>query len=215
MDQQTLVPIENFIFDGVSQRLSQCFKCYVQYSNAENKTLEFEKIRKKQVKFPYLFHNLVSVQAIDDLYNSNYLARKGIWVNRESYNVRSSVKLLYTRFDMQATYFTDKDAGADSVLFYMRRWLFARRLGYLKFNINYGNTKLACHIELGDSISHPTQPSEMDAMPVYQVESTFTVLGFMSEPAQITRPVLTKLKTETRIDNVQQPEIKNYYWNFK
>lgn len=217
MDQQTLVPIENFIFDGVSQRLSRCFNCYVQYSDAENKTLEFEKIRKKQVKFPYLFHNLISVQSIDDMYNNGVLARKGIWVNRESYNVRSSVRLLYTRFEMQATYYTNRDAGTDSVLFFMRRWLFARRLGYLKFNVNYGNTKLACHIELSESVNHPTQPSEMDAMPVYAVESTFTVLGYMSEPAQVTRPVLTKIKTATYVgDNTMvKPEIKDYYWNIK
>ena len=89
MDQQIITPIENFIFNGITNKLHQIFDCYVQFSNSENRMQEMLKIRKeKGIKFPYLFVSLSDTSFSQNYYNSNYLSRHGMVVKvAESGNV--------------------------------------------------------------------------------------------------------------------------------
>lgn len=212
MDQQIITPIENFIFNGITNKLHQVFGCYVQFSNSENKVQEMLKIRKeKGIKFPYLFVSLSDTSFTQDYYNSNYLSRHGMTVKvADSGNALAKVKLLPCTFTFKVEYFTDRnDASVGSALWFTKRWMFARRLGYLKFNIKYGQT-YSCPVLLDESLSQPTKPQESDAMACYQIDGNFTVNGFVSEAQLLTDGVLTDVVTEMKVGDVKGSERKNF-----
>lgn len=203
-------PIENFIFEGVVKRLQQCFGCYVQYCNSPDTLLEMQKIR-KQVKFPYLLFSLSGISAIDNFYHSNYLARKGLSISHSTANVAHKVKLLPCKFDFNCNYYTDVNAGANSILFFMKRWLFARRLGYLKFTVKYGSNSYGCHIELDESLTQPEKEAQTDSYSFFKSDSRFSVIGFMSEEQVMTEGVITTVRTELKVDDSIE-SVKDFYW---
>ena len=213
MDQQIITPIENFIFNGITNKLHQIFDCYVQFSNSENRMQEMLKIRKeKGIKFPYLFVSLSDTSFSQNYYNSNYLSRHGMVVKvAESGNALAKVKLLPCTFTFKVEYFTDKnDAGVGSALWFTKRWMFARRLGYLKFNIKYGQT-YTCPVILDESLTQPMKPQESDALACYQIEGNFTVHGFVSESQLLTDGVLTQVDTTFKVgENSRKSEKKNF-----
>ena len=197
MDQQSVAPIENFIFNGIVNRLHQTFGCYVQFTNAENRMQEMLKIRKERnIRFPYIFVSLSDVSFVESYYNSNYLARQGMTVRlADSGNALARVKLLPCTFSMRVEYFTDhRDGDEGSVLWFIKRWMFARRLGYLKFNVKYGRT-YSCPVMLDDSLSHPMKTAETEGVGCYTVEGSLTIHGFVSESKLLTSGVTTDLVT--------------------
>lgn len=212
MDQQIITPIENFIFNGIVNKLHQVFGCYVQFINAENKVQEMLKIRKeKGIKFPYLFVSLSDTTFADSYYNSNYLARQGMVVKiADSGNALAKVKLLPCTFNMRVEYLTDKsDTSEGSVLWFTKRWMFARRLGYLKFNIKYGKV-YSCPVMLDDSLSHPIKPAETEGMSCYTIEGGLVIHGFVSEAKLLTDGVLTDVVTEFKVGETKRSEQKTF-----
>lgn len=203
-------PIENFIFEGVVKRLQQVFGCYVQYCNSPDTLLEMQKIR-KQVSFPYLLFSLSGISAMDQHYHTNYLARHGLRINQSTANVSQKVKLLPCKFEFNCNYYTDVNAGNNSVLFFMKRWLFARRLGYMKFTVNYGSNSYGCTVELDESVSQPEKDAQPDAYSFFKVDTRFSVLGFISEEQVQTEGVITTVRTELKVDNSVEAT-KDFTW---
>lgn len=208
---EKIQPIENFIFDGVVKRLQQVFGCYVQYCNAPNTLLEMQKIRKR-MSFPFMLFSLSGMSAMDDYYHTNYLARKGLVIGHSTENVLQKVKVLPCKFDFNCNYYTDANAGTNSVLFFMKRWLFARRLGYLKFTVNYGKSSYGCHVELDESLTQPDKEVETDTWSFYKTECRFSVVGYISEPQVLTDGVVTTVRTELKVDGSTE-STTDYTWN--
>lgn len=211
MDQQKIEPIENFIINGLINRLANTFgKCTVFYSNASNR-LQTLRDRNKNLRFPYLLLNLNSISFNTEFYNSHYLARKGMKVRlADSGNALAKVRLLPAVFDFKVEYFTDKNAGDDSALYFIKRWLFARRCGYLKYSVKFGY-EYAINVLMDDSVSQPMKEQETDQMSVYQCEANLQVQGFVSESQLLTEGVLNNLSLETRIDGHANSEVT--FWS--
>ena len=207
---EKIQPIENFIFDGAVKRLQQTFGCYVQYCNSPDTVLEMQKIR-KQVNFPYLLFSLSGMSAIPGYYNSNYLSRHGLMISHTTDNVLQKVKLLPCKFDFNCNYYTDIHAGQNSVLFFMKRWLFAQRLGYLKFKVKYGSYTYGCHVELDDSISQPEKDMQTESYSYFKTDCRFSVVGYISEPQVLTDGVITTVRTELKVDDSIESS-KDFYW---
>lgn len=210
MDQQKIEPIENFIINGLINRLANTFGCTVFYSNASNR-LQVLRDRNKNLRFPYLLLNLNSISFSTEFYNSHYLARKGMKVRlADSGNVLAKVRLLPATLDFKVEYFTDKNVGDNSVLYFIKRWLFARRCGYLKYSIKFGY-EYAINVLMDESISQPIKDQETDQMSVYQCEGNLQVQGFVSEAQLLTEGVLTNLSMETRIKGHANSEVT--FWS--
>lgn len=211
MEQQKIIPIENFIFEGIVKRLQQTFGCYTQYCNAPSTLIEMQKIRARKINFPYLLFNLTGMNSLDEFYNSNYLSRSGVVVADKSANTISKVKLLPCKFDFNCNYYTNTNAGDNSALFFMKRWLFARRLGYLKFTIKYGDNTYGCHVELDESVSLPERDPEPEGPNWFKLDCRFSVVGFISEAEVLSEGRVTTIKTELKVNSTLESN-KDYYW---
>lgn len=212
--QQIIQPIENFIFNGIVNRLQQTFGCFVLFCNSENKILELKQ-KNPNVRYPYILASLNSVAFTSDFYNSNYLARRGIVIRyADSENALAKIKLMPATFDIKVEYYTDKNSGDNSVLFFMKRWMFARRLGYLKFNIKYGSS-FACAVQMDESVSQPVKGQETDNSAFYLVEANLQINGFVSEPQILTDGVVNDFAASVRVGNNEQEstDMKKYsFW---
>ena len=131
-----------------------------------------------------------------DSYLNLSLLRQGIPVRINTDNNQAQlVRLVPTNFEIEVTYITNKYSGdLDSVEGYVRRWLFARRNGSLQFNINYGMSQLSISYLLGDSVPIQPRDSPTDAESVYQVITTATVHGYVSEPELGTRGIINQIQ---------------------
>lgn len=93
----------------------------------------------------------------------------------------------------------------------MKRWLFARRLGYMKFTVNYGSNSYGCTVELDESVSQPEKDAQPDSYSFFKVDTRFSVLGFISEEQVQTEGVITTVRTELKVDNSVEAT-KDFTW---
>lgn len=211
MDQQKISPIENFIITGINQRLYQAFNCPTYLSNSESWILEAERIRKQVIKPPYIVGQLTSIRANDNFYNSNCLSRRGIVISDLSNNVAYKSKILPVVYDYDIKY-TCLDL--EKTLWFMKRWLFARRLGYIKFTVKYGKESFGCNIELSDTVQQPQKEQETQGYSNYEVQTSMSVIGFMSEAELITEPKITDIVSVTKYgESDPNPSFKSFHWN--
>jgi hypothetical protein len=116
---------------------------------------------------------------------SHKLARGGVPVSLNADNNQiQTTRLVPANFEIEVTYVTNKYSGegTDSVEGYIRRWLFARRVGSMNFNVDYGLTQLSISYSITDSAPVPVRDNPADAESLYMFTSVITLHGFTSEP---------------------------------
>jgi hypothetical protein len=118
-------------------------------------------------------------------------------VQRTQDNNRVSLaRIIPTNFEIEVAFLTNKYEGIDtsSVSGFARRWLFARRNGFLTYNINYGMTQLSISYTIADTLSIPQRESPADQESIYQVTGNVTVHGYVSEPVLGERGVINQIQ---------------------
>ena len=205
MDNLVITPIENFIFNGIVNKLHKVFGCFVQFVNSESRVQTMQSVR-KNARLPYMFVLLDSINYADQYYNANYLSRHGLTLKlADTKNALARVKFLPCTFNMRVEYLTNKRDGDNSTVFFIKRWMFARRLGYLKFDVTYGE-KFSCPVQMDDQISQPIREQETEGMALYTIEANLSINGFVSESQILTSGVLNDLSVETKVSGCKQSE---------
>lgn len=192
-----LQPIDNFVREGFAKQITNQFRCPAIFVSSPDKTRNLQTLLgNKTPEYPYIFLTIQSMAPNPDSYLNLSLLRQGIPVRINTDNNQAQlVRLAPTNFEIEVTYITNKYSGdLDSVEGYVRRWLFARRNGSLQFNINYGMSQLSISYLLGDSVPIQPRDSPTDAESVYQVITTATVHGYVSEPELGTRGIINQIQ---------------------
>lgn len=178
-------PVDNFIREGFSKQMTKQFRCPAIFTTGIDKLRVLKTmLGNKQPEYPYMFLSLQSVGPNTESYTTHRLSKQGIpvLVNTDNNQVQLA-RLIPVNFEVEVTFVTNKYSGElDSVEGFARRWLFARRIGSLNFNVDYGMTQLSISYSLGESV--PFQPKENPAEQesVHIVVATATVHGYISEP---------------------------------
>lgn len=200
-------PVERLILDGLTQKFAKAFNCkQTMITSAYEKTrLLAQRKAGGQLQYPMAFLKVTGIGAATDRYVSPYLARTGAQiVASDDDNSALSVKLLPSNFQVEIEYRTNEfDLSVEhSVLAFSRKWLFARRNGYLKFNVAYGKISLMIGAILDESVSVPERSSPTEQTPEYLVTTSLQLLGWISEPQ-------TKI-----IGTVQNVDLGANFWAF-
>lgn len=191
-------PIDNFIREGFSQQITKQFRCPAIFVSSIDKLRNLQALQgNSPPKYPYIFLTIQTVTPNPESYTTNRLARQGISVSVNSDNNQFQLaRLIPVNFEVEVAYTTNKYSGddTDSVEGFTRRWLFARRIGSLNFNIDYGLSQVSISYALADTV--PIQPREnpADQESVYVVTANATIHGYISEP---------ELGTRGRINQIQ------------
>lgn len=149
----------------------------------------------KTVSYPYAFLTVQSMGSNPESRSTNMMARQGV-VALVDDGSAERVRLMPCNFEIEVEFITNKFQGIEqgAVLSYIRRWLFARRAGYLKFNISYGRLALGIGVTLNDTPAIPLRDNVVETESIYKVVSTLTVHGYISEPITGTVGVIQDLQ---------------------
>lgn len=179
-------PIDDAVLAGFAQRFQQVFGCLVTWTTATDKMQVIQKLfNGKEVTYPYACLTLTAMAANHESYNHNALARRGVRVTVGSNQTTiATAKLVPTNFEVEAEFITNKFQGVESgtVRGFARRWLLARRMGYLKYNVRYGSLSAGIGVTLSENVSIPVRENVVETETAYKTTVTATIHGYISEP---------------------------------
>jgi hypothetical protein len=121
---------------------------------------------------------LTSVAESTDRFNTQSTARRGkIAVVSTDAKRSYRVHFLPTTFDISVEFVSN---DYSQVLTFANEWLFARRNGWLKFEIAYGSTNFSISAEGEPQVSIPIREADPDNVSEYVVTSQLKLDGFIS-----------------------------------
>jgi hypothetical protein len=157
-EMQAIQTIDHMVLAGFQQRFQQVFNCPCLFINANDKTRILQKVfgEGQPITYPYAYFVVQSMGANNESYNAHVMARRGLVVNVAANDLLQTVRVVPTNFVIEVSYVTNKFESVEqgSVLAFVRRWLLARRVGYLKFSINYGRLQFGIS-HAGRICEHP------------------------------------------------------------
>jgi hypothetical protein len=186
VSQQKLIPLDALVLEGFERRFQQVFNCPCAFINQNDRTKILERLfgQGNPLTYPYAWFVIQSVSHNVDSYNSHPLGRRGIVFNVGAKDTYQTVRILPVNIEVEVNYVTPKFESVDqgSVLSFIRRWLLARRFGYLKSSINYGSLKLGIGMTLNETVPVPQRENITESETKYDVQAQLTIHGYVSEP---------------------------------
>lgn len=192
-------PIESFILDGMLKRFATVFGCRALITTSNDKTRVLERLFDgKQIEYPYAFFTPQSMSDNKESYRNVSSIRRGVRVVTGQ-NQQFTARILPTNFAFEVEFHTNKYKGMEpeTVMSYARRWLFAMRCGYLKFNVQYGSLQARIGVTMDDNVPTPPQENRTDSEAVYKIVTNLTVHGYTSEPILGSQGVIQEIDLST------------------
>lgn len=196
-------PVESFVFEGLVSRMQQTFACQTVFTTANDKTRTLARLREGSgVQYPYIFMMISSFARNPESYATNRLARRGV-MNVVEEQQGLTVRLIPVNFEVEVEFITNKFEAVEqgAVTSFARRWLFAQRCGYLKFNIMYGRLQLPISVTMSDSVPIPPLENKVEQESAYKITTTLTVHGWISEPSLGTEGIVNTLVVDEVLTN--------------
>ncbi len=213
MESTKVLPIDDYVLEGFNQRFQQVFDCsQCLFTNEHEKTKIIQRIfgEGQPLEYPYAYFSMTAISANTESYNAHSLMRRGIVMNVNSEDTVQTVRIIPTNFELELHYITNKFDSVDqgSVRAFARRWLLARRAGYLKFNIKYGRLSFGINLTLPDSVSIPSRDNIVEGTTDYDVSVNVTIHGYTSEPILGSYGKTNKINANTSIGGAIDPKTK-------
>jgi hypothetical protein len=177
-NQISVKPIEDFIFEGLIKRLREVFGAHVVLSNATDEIQTLAKLKLQNVKYPFMFVSLTSLNPTKDSYRAMPMIRRGfdIFLSTDNKQVLK-VSAMPVDFVFEVKYFHN---DFPAIVRFAKRWLFSAAAGFMKFTIIYGES-FDIGFLLSEDISIPKREANPENIQEYPVVSTITCRGYMSE----------------------------------
>lgn len=210
-------PIDDFISTGFQQRFAAVFGCErCAFVQTHDKTRVISRLFEdgQDLEYPYAYFTIISVGANHDSYNPHPLGRRGmvLSVKENSSAANSSVytvRVVPTNFEIEVNYVTNKFQSNEqgSIQAFTRRYLLARRFGYLKFSIKYGNLLFGISNTMPDTLSIPVLENIVEAETKYALTFNMTIHGYSSEPILGQQGKVNQLNVQAAVGAVQNGRI--------
>ena len=191
-------PIEDFVLNGILKRFTEVFQCKAIITTTTDKTRSLERFMSgNAVEYPYAFLTVQSLSHNKESYQSAMLTRRGVPI-AYGQGQQFSARLLPTNFAIEVEFHTNKYSGieAQTVMGFARRWLFAYKCGYLKFNIQYGQVQLRIGVTLDDSVPTPPLENKVETETAYKITANIIVHGWTSESILGTQGVIGEIDVQ-------------------
>lgn len=203
-----LIPIEKLIFDGLTQKLTSLFGAPALISMSNDRRKIVERTRQgKEVKYPQMLVLPKGYEENVQSLNKFYLSRYGMDSFFENSGNRYRVRLKPTLLHFEVVFITN-DSGFSEKLGiqdFAKKWLFAKDLGNLKFDINYGSLKVSVHLDLDGNVSFQESESVDQGPKEYHCSVNLTVQGYISDP---------HLALVGTVTEVEQDQNVTSHWSF-
>jgi hypothetical protein len=191
-----LTPVDDFVKEGFAKQVTEQFRCPAIYVTSSEKVRTLQTLLETTPSYPYIFLTQQTSSPNNEAYPNLKLAKQGVVATFNSDNKQAQlVRLLPTNFVIEITFITNKSSSndLDSISGFIRRWAFARRLGYLNFTVNYGLTNLAINCMLEEAPAIPSRENPADQEAIYTLTTSATVHGYISEPVLSSRGIINQI----------------------
>lgn len=214
--QQSILPIENFMFSGIQKRFSEVFGCVAIWNTAFDKGVALKKTNEgEQVKTPYAWLSPTNIATNTESYNRKSLARHGVTVLHEN-GITHKAKLVPTIFDIEVEYVTDKFMGVNNtVMAFIRRWHLTAVQGHMRFGFAYGRMQFNISgITLSDAVPITPRENPTEGTTLYTVNTSMQVKGYVSEPMLIQSSTVQELYINEQLLGADGSVAGAEFWNF-
>jgi hypothetical protein len=214
----SIEPIDYLVLNGFQQRFQQVFgavKCA--YINANDKTKILQRLfGDEPLSYPYATFEVRRVEENDTSYNPHRFLRRGLVLDVASDTEIRTVRVLPTNFEIDIEYTTNKFQSIDqgSVMAFCRRWLLARRLGYLKTSINYGRHQFGIGVTLDPGIDTPSRENVVENETSYRIQCKAVIHGYTSEPALSHQGKVTQFNVNGQVGGVKGQIVSTQFFAF-
>jgi hypothetical protein len=212
-------PIDHFVLAAFQERFQQVFGCVkCAFINQNDKTKVLERLfgQGNPLSYPFAYFVIQSVGANNESYNPHYLMRRGWVVDVPDSDQYVTVRVLPTNFELEVTYVTDKFDSVEqgSVLAFARRWLLARRGGYLKSSIGYGQKQFGISVTVPESLNIPQLGNITETETKYEVTTNLTIHGYISEPTVGQKGRVNTINVTGQVSGVNGTVVSTQFFAF-
>ncbi len=207
--QKEILPVEDFVFKGLKQRMNEVFGVPVAFDNSTDEIQAMRKMQQDGVKYPFMFLTVTSFARTVEGWRSTPFIRRGVdaFISTDN-KMAYKVSMIPVDFICEVTY---KDNEFSRVKEYAKRWLMSIQSGFLKFSIEYGQLHLPIHIVLGDDVPTPKREANAENIQEYSVITQLTVKGWMSEEKLREQQAVTEIQVEAYFQELnEQPNTKTF-----
>lgn len=219
MESTEIQPIDYLVLAGFQERFQQVFgavKCA--YINANDKTRILQKVfgEGQPLEYPYATFEIKRVDDNVESYNPHYLMRRGLVLSVDSNSTLQTVKVLPTNFEIEIEYTTNKFQSVQqgSVLAFTRRWLHARRGGYLKTSINYGRLQFGIGVTLDPGIDIPSRENVTENETSFKIMCKAIIHGYTSEPVLGVKGKVNQFNVNGAVSGVNGKVVSTQFFAF-
>jgi hypothetical protein len=178
-------PVEEFVFQGLAKRFQQVFDCICVYTNTYETMRAVQQIFDgKPVQYPFAIMRIDGMRMTENTWNTQQMARKGLITSIQDDGKNAwAVKLMPATFTIGIEYHTNQfDLSLNnSVLAFAKSWIFARRNGFLKYEVQYGNLALQILPQLDNDLQIPSMDNQANKEAVFVVKANIQLLGWISQ----------------------------------
>ena len=202
----TLDPIETFIFAGLQKRFTEVFEAKSVWDTSSDRTKLLQKLfgtpaagaSETKVQYPYAFLTLNTVIDSEARGNLKALSLYGISavVMADDKKRAFRVKLSPNDFAISVEFVTN---NYKDVLAYANKWVFARKNGWLRFNVLYANSVTPIAVDLDGTVPIPKREADLTNVQEYVVQTTLTVQGYMSFATLIEQQIVDTVLVSTEL----------------
>ena len=189
----TLDPVENFVFSGVQQKLSEKFGYPTSWSTSTDSIQQAAKAQggKNQISYPYIILALDAYTVSSTRGNVKNQALRGaqsvvVTDERRTYKVHYIPMDFDVSVELRANSFSQVTSFAN-------RWMFSRVLGWLKFDVQYGTQHFGIAVEPSETLNIPKRDAEPGIVQEYILTTTMKVQGFISMPELLEQQIVDNL----------------------
>lgn len=195
----TLEPLESLVLKGVQQKFQTLTGAKTAWVSSSDKTLTLQQLfghpgsttNDLTLTYPYAFLTITSVSESETrLHNRTSSMRGYPAVITDDQKRAYNVKFLAIDTLVNVQFVTN---SYKQVLRFANTWMFARRDGWLKFDVAYGRTHFGIGVEMENNLSMPLREADPEDVSEYVVEGSFTVQGFMSFATLIEQQVANRV----------------------
>lgn len=205
-----LEPVENLIFEGLQNNILRVFKSPAVWNKTTADAPAIKSLfQGSKPQYPYCLLKLRSWSESADRQNTQSSARRGVTSVVTSDRKRAyKVHFIPTDFSVEVKFFSQDYA---KVLDLSNKWLFARRLGWLKFETVYGNTVFTVGTEMSAELEIPDRDASLEENSEFVITTTLVVKGYISLATLIEQQVADTIEVSLGTHDQSQ---QNVVWKF-
>ena len=195
-----LEPLDSLILKGIQAKIQNLTEARTVWTSSTDRALTLQQLfghpgantSDITITYPYVFLTITSVTESEVRLHNRTTALRGfpsviVDDQKRAYNVKFLA--VDTAVNVQFGSNSYKQIQRMASL-----WMFARKNGWLKFDVQYGRTQFGIGVEMDNNVTMPVREADPEDVSEYILDANLTIQGFISLPTLIEQQVANQVE---------------------